>query len=40
MHALKFIRAELGGGGTSSLDLDAHGKHLGSCLWDMVLSDD
>jgi hypothetical protein len=39
--ALKFVLHDaLDGGVTSSLNLDAHGKCLGSCLLDMEIPDD
>jgi hypothetical protein len=41
LHALKFVLHDaLDGGVTSSLNLDAHGKCLGSCLLDMEIPDD
>jgi hypothetical protein len=41
LHALKFVLHDaLGGGVTRSLNLDAHGKCLGSCLLEMEIPDD
>ncbi len=41
LYALKFVLHDaLDGGVTSSLNLDAHGKCLGSCLLDMEIPDD
>ncbi len=38
LHALKFVLHDaLGGGATSTLNLDLHGKSLGSCLLEMEL---
>lgn len=38
LHALKFVLHDaLGGGVTRSLNLDAHGKCLGSCLLEMEM---
>jgi hypothetical protein len=38
LHALKFVpRGALGDGVTRSLNLDAHGKTLSSCLLEMTL---
>jgi hypothetical protein len=40
LHALKFVlHGCLGGGVTRSLDLDAHGKSLSSCLLELELPD-
>ncbi len=41
LHALKFVlHGALGGGVTRTLNLDAHGKCLSSCLLGLIMSDE